>query len=583
MALILAIDPERRQHEALVCLARELEEHELLSTSSCADALAALDRRSPDLVLLPLLMPEAEEGELLSRLREQRGADVRALSIPLLKLPNAPPPQASAHPAWLDQILHPKDPADGAAEECEPAVFADLIRGYLESVRDAAAEALAAAAELAKAAAEQRRARLVAAARATATWARARRDKWNLEPRPAAVKQPVAAAAAAEDAWTLHVAESPAAAAPHFQWERAAETPVPEIEEVGRVEFGANDFLSPEFEIDENETNGPGMAARAAALMARVGALRTVAPHVVRWLPKAAVVAVVLTLGVSARAYWLKTVSAPKIGTAVLESLPSGAQLLVDGQPMGMTPLTTTLPAGTHRVDFKYRGKTRTMDVVVPQGGRAAELVDWTPKTTGRLQVNSEPSGARVLVDNVARGVTPLTLDDLALGTHSVVLDSGAGSVKRTVTLKADEAATLSETIYAGWLKVFSPFELTITDGTRALRLDDRYQVLLSPGSHELHFENRALGYKETRRVEIQPGVTTPLSIVAPRSTLTLTTSAPAEVLIDGVSVGRTPLTDFSIELGTRDVQLKSTAGDRRFPVAVTVKPVVLDIDLSKP
>ncbi len=580
MALILAVDPERRQNEALACLARELDGHELLSASSCADALLALDRRSPDLVLLPHLLPEAEEGELLSRLREQAGgADVRALSIPLLKLPNTTPAPASGHPAWLDQILHPKDPADSTAEECEPAVFADLIRGYLESAREAAADALAAAAELARAVAEQRRARLVAAARATATWVRARRDKWNLEPRPVVVRQPVVAA----EASVPRVADAPAAVAPHFQWETAAETPAPETQEVRRVEFGANDFLSPEYEINENEINAPGVAARAAALFAKLGALRALGPHIVRWLPKAAVVAVVLTLGVSARAYWLKTVSAPKVGTAVLESLPSGAQLLVDGQPMGTTPLTTTLPAGTHRVDFKYRGKTRTMDVVVPQGGRAAELVDWTPKTTGRLQVNSEPAGARVVVDNVARGVTPLTLDDLALGTHSVALESGAGSVKRSVNIKADEAATLSETIYAGWLKVFSPFDLTITEGTRSLRLDERYQVLLSPGSHELHFENRALGYKDVRRVEIQPGITTPLSIVAPRSTLTLTTSAPAEVLIDGVSVGRTPLTGFSIELGTRDVQLKSPAGDRRFPVAVTVKPVVLDIDLSKP
>ena len=396
MALILAVDPERRQHEALACLARELDGHELLSASSCADALAALDRRSPDLVLLPLLLPEAEEGELLSRLREHAGgADVRALSIPLLKLPNATPAPASSHPAWLDQILHPKDPADSAADECEPAVFADLIRGYLESAREAAADALAAAAELAKAVAEERRARLVAAARATATWVRARRDKWSLEAPPVIVKQPdvVKQPVVAADAWTTHVADAPVAVPPHFQWETAAETPAPEIQEVRRVEFGANDFLSPEYEIDENKVNGPGMAARAAALVARLGALRALGPHIVRWLPKAAVVAVVLTLGVSARAYWLKTVSAPKIGTAVLESLPSGAQVLVDGQPMGMTPLTTALPAGTHRVDFKYRGKTRTMDVVVPQGGRAAELVDWTPKTTGRLQVNSDPGG----------------------------------------------------------------------------------------------------------------------------------------------------------------------------------------------
>ena len=73
MALILAVDPEQRQHAALACLARELDGHELLSAASCADALAALDRRAPDLVLLPVLLPQAEEGELLSRLRDQTG------------------------------------------------------------------------------------------------------------------------------------------------------------------------------------------------------------------------------------------------------------------------------------------------------------------------------------------------------------------------------------------------------------------------------------------------------------------------------------------------------------------------------
>src|SRR4029077_15656989 len=68
MALILAVDPDQRQHAALAYLARELDGHELLSAASCADALAALDRRPPDLVLLPVLLPPAEEGELLSRL-----------------------------------------------------------------------------------------------------------------------------------------------------------------------------------------------------------------------------------------------------------------------------------------------------------------------------------------------------------------------------------------------------------------------------------------------------------------------------------------------------------------------------------
>jgi hypothetical protein len=255
----------------------------------------------------------------------------------------------------------------------------------------------------------------------------------------------------------------------------------------------------------------------------------------------------------------------------------------VDGQVMGLTPLTTTLPTGTHRVDFKYRGKARTLEIVMTQGGRITELIDWSAKTVGRLQVNTEPAGAHVLVDNVSRGVTPLILDDVPLGVHAVVLESGGGSIKRSVTIKSDEPASLTETIYPGWLKIFAPFEITISEGSKVLRLDDREQVMLPAGPHDIRFENRALGYQETRHIEVQPGITTSLSLTVPQSTLTLTTTAPADVIIDGVSVGETPLTNHAIPLGTRDILLKSEAGFRRLSVVVTAKPVVLNVDLSKP
>ena len=142
---------------------------------------------------------------------------------------------------------------------------------------------------------------------------------------------------------------------------------------------------------------------------------------------------------------------------------------------------------------------------------RPSGRVDWTVVPTGRLTVKSEPEGARVLVDGRERGVTPLTLDDLTLGSHAVVLQSDQGSVRRTVAVTADDAALVSESIYAGWLKLFAPFELQITEGTRAFVMDEQNQVLLPPGAHQLRFENRALGYNETRAVQIEPGKTTSL------------------------------------------------------------------------
>jgi PEGA domain len=589
MALILAVDPEQRQQAALARLARELNDHELLSAASCADALRALGRRTPDLVLLPALLPEAEESELLSNLRSRTGSDVQALTMPQLKLPDAAPPptQSSVHPAWLNQILHPQDDAsEQAGEECEPAVFADLIRSYLWPVE----EAVGVVADAAKAAAEQRRQQLVAAARATVAWVRNRRERWNDRPPAIAISAPPLDVSMPLPPKPVVVAP-PAIEMPAFRQRESADVQAESSStDVESASFRQPAELFGHFEGQTPEVDeGPGVVARAVAFLKTLKdvkkpeALDSLGPTIVKWLPKAAVVAVVLTIGATGRAYWLKSSSAPKVGTAMLESLPSGSQVLVDGQVMGLTPLTATLPTGTHRVDFKYRGKARTIEVVITQGGRTTELIDWSAKTVGRLQVNSEPAGAHVLVDNVSRGVTPLTLDDVPLGVHAVVLESNGGSIKRSVTIKSDEPASLTETIYPGWLKVFAPFEITISEGSKVLRLDDREQVMLPAGPHDIRFENRALGYQETRHVEIQPGITAPLSLTVPQSTLTLTTSVPADVIIDGVSAGETPLTNHAIPLGTRDILLKSEAGFRRLSIVVTAKPVALNVDLSRP
>lgn len=103
-------------------------------------------------------------------------------------------------------------------------------------------------------------------------------------------------------------------------------------------------------------------------------------------------------------------------------------------------------------------------------------------RRTGQLMARSDPAGAKVLVDGRERGVTPLTLDDVTLGSHTVVLQGDKGSVRRTVTVAADRPALVSESIFAGWLTVFAPFELQIAEGTRAIRLDENGKVLLPPG-----------------------------------------------------------------------------------------------------
>jgi hypothetical protein len=298
----------------------------------------------------------------------------------------------------------------------------------------------------------------------------------------------------------------------------------------------------------------------------------------------AAAFAVVAVAGWLARPYVSALLTVPKTGTAVLESVPPGSEVLVDGVSVGTAPLTTELAPGSHAVLFRQGKVTRKLEINVKAGQQTLGRLDWSVTATGRLMVRSEPEGARVLVDGRERGVTPLTLDDLALGSHSVVLQSEQGSVRRTVAVTSDRAALVSESIFAGWLKLFAPFELQITEGTRAFRVDEQNQVLLPPGTHELRFENRALGYSETRRVEIEPGKATSLSLVPAPSALTVTSTMPATVLIDGDRAGDTPLTGHPVALGTRDIVVRSASGaERKYTRSVTMTPLLIEVDFSRP
>jgi PEGA domain len=198
----------------------------------------------------------------------------------------------------------------------------------------------------------------------------------------------------------------------------------------------------------------------------------------------------------------------------------------------------------------------------------------------GGLSVSSTPSGAQVTVDGKPRGVTPLTLSDLSVGKHTVELESDSGKIQRTITVAADKTTEMDESIFSGWLTIYSPFDLTITEGGRALGLDDRHQIMLAPGLHKLRLINRALAFDEIREVDLKSGEQATLSVTPPPSSITVTANEPGEVFLDGVRVGETGLNGLPVALGTHEIVVRRTAGgEKRFTVTVTVKPFVLNVE----
>ena len=637
MALILAVDPGWSQAAAMERLGRELHGHELVSTESCAEAITTLERRVPDVVLLPPLLPEADEAQLRSRLHAISD-NVCILSIPLLA---AEAPPAAKPSRWFGRFGRAAERV--SPEACDPRVFASQILEYLaaapqveepfEEVMPPRLELPAGpasltppqmAAPIPPPAAEEpaalpsdaglppeiddadRRARVAQAAAAAASWIRARRGTSSQADPTIDVARPPQAAAGApvhtppRPAAPPPVLPPPAAAAPVPMAPRPvapleppppAPAPAPEpprTPTAASVDPAPSSFSRWDGPItvdaigELSESQAP---VEGPPVQRQVFAGTTVRPEVARftrrWVPLGLIVGVTVAAGY---AYWPNLVSSVVDGTVVLESEPPGSEIVIDGVPAGTTPLTADVRAGRHTVEFRNGDAAKTFEVVVSARGRVVQTHDWTAPLTGTLQVMSEPAGARVLVDGEERGTTPLTLTDVTAGRHDVLLQSQAGEVRRSVTVSEDQTTELSEVIFTGFVTVFAPFEVQVFEGNRALRLDERGQMMLPPGVHELRFQNREFGYQEVRRVNVDSAGTTRLSLVPPTTTVSVTANEPAEVFVDGKRLGDTPVAGASIDRGTREIVVRSaTAGERRFFLKAAAQPIELAVDFSQP
>ena len=85
MALVLAIEPDTRQADIVKYIVRDLVKAELILVASRDEAIAAIDQRLPDVILLTALLSPRDEDELVAHLRRLGAAEhLQTHTIPLL-------------------------------------------------------------------------------------------------------------------------------------------------------------------------------------------------------------------------------------------------------------------------------------------------------------------------------------------------------------------------------------------------------------------------------------------------------------------------------------------------------------------
>ena len=286
-----------------------------------------------------------------------------------------------------------------------------------------------------------------------------------------------------------------------------------------------------------------------------------------RW-PKLAAIAAVLIVVVGAGGMvanrYLGAAKAAATGTLIIATNPAGAQATVDGQPRGTTPLTLVLPVGPHTIVLRAGHADRSIPVTISAG---AEVSQYHRAAAGRRDAGSvagskRTAGAKVTIDGVAVGTSPMMVLDLAPGEHAVTLESALGFVKQTVTIESGVTASLVVPLggaaegapVSGWIAVQSPIELQVYEGDRLLGTSRSDRIMVSAGRHEINLVNEALGYRATRVLQVPAGKVAPFPVDLPKGTIALNAVPWAEVWIDGVKVGDTPIGNLSVAIGNHDV-----------------------------
>ena len=297
--------------------------------------------------------------------------------------------------------------------------------------------------------------------------------------------------------------------------------------------------------------------------------------------------------GVTAARRYVAPGAATTDGTLIMTTNPPGAHLYVDGVERGATPLTVTLKAGAHALELRGDGEPRLMPITMTAGAQVSQYIEL-PKTASTRPVTCRcgPSRpARVSVDGVPRGTSPVTVADLAPGEHAVLLESDLGSVKQMVTIEAGITASLTVPLAApegapvsGWIALTAPSDVQVFENKRLLGTSQSDRLMVSAGRHEIEIVNETLGYRATRTVQVSPGKVTPIKIDFPKGTIALNAVPWAEVWVDGEKVGDTPIGNLSLAIGSHEIVFRHPdLGEQRHAATVTLNsPARLSVDLRK-
>jgi hypothetical protein len=197
--------------------------------------------------------------------------------------------------------------------------------------------------------------------------------------------------------------------------------------------------------------------------------------------------------------------------------------------------------------------------VALAEGVVIVALLMRTP-TTSPSAATTAPPPAAVQTQAAAPPVAspPTVADDKVPAAEAARIDSG-DAIRRAAGNQR-----------SGGVRLVTPIELKVLEGDRVLGSTADGPIIATAGTHQLELLNAGLGVRIRQAVTFRPGEIGAVNVAIPQGRASFNAQPWGEVLIDGRSVGETPLANVSVPLGEHEVVFRHPElGERRQTITV--------------
>jgi formylglycine-generating enzyme required for sulfatase activity len=127
-------------------------------------------------------------------------------------------------------------------------------------------------------------------------------------------------------------------------------------------------------------------------------------------------------------------------GKLAVSTTPSGADVYLDAEKKGKTPVTIDAPSGKHSLTITYQGYAPLNEMVEIQAYQTSALSRNLSPQIGTLSVKTTPDKANIYLDGKYLGQSPLKLPGVLAGDHKVKADlKDYSPAEQTVSINDQE------------------------------------------------------------------------------------------------------------------------------------------------